>query len=99
MCRCVSVGMFSPCTVVQARSSRSKPDRGLVYTAIEILNQDRETVGSLTMMNLLRFLSVAMRESGPTRFLGLWWLVSEPLVAPDPGTCAPHGEGSAVAAR
>ena len=42
------------CTVVQARPSRSKPDRGLVYTAIEILNQDQETVATLTIMNLLR---------------------------------------------
>ncbi len=42
------------CTVVQARPSRSKPDRGLVHTAIEILNQNQETVATLTMMNLLR---------------------------------------------
>lgn len=42
------------CTVVQARASRSKPDRGLVHTAIEILNQHQETVATLTMMNLLR---------------------------------------------
>lgn len=42
------------CTVVQAQPSRSKPDRGLVHTAVEILNQDRETVATLTMMNLLR---------------------------------------------
>lgn len=27
------------CTVVEARLSRSKPDRGLVHTAVEILNQ------------------------------------------------------------
>ncbi|MBG6218780.1 acyl dehydratase [Arthrobacter sp. CAN_A6] len=42
------------CTVVQARASRSKPDRGLVHTAIEILDQNQETVATLTMMNLLR---------------------------------------------
>lgn len=42
------------CTVMQARPSRSKPDRGLVHTAIEILNQNQETVATVTMMNLLR---------------------------------------------
>ncbi|WP_024476433.1 MaoC family dehydratase [Arthrobacter sp. CAL618] len=42
------------CTVLQARPSQSKPDRGLVHTAIEIFNQNQETVATLTMMNLLR---------------------------------------------
>ena len=41
------------CTVVQARPSRGKPDRGLVHTAIEILNQNQETVATVPMMNLL----------------------------------------------
>lgn len=47
------------CTVVKARASRSKPDRGLVHTGIEILNQNQEAVATLTMMNFLR------RRSGP----------------------------------
>ena len=42
------------CTVVQARPSRGKPGRGLVHTAIEILNQNQETVATVPMMNLLR---------------------------------------------
>lgn len=47
------------CTVTQARPSGSKPDRGLVHTAIEILNQNQETVATLTMMNILQ------RRPGP----------------------------------
>ncbi|MBO1334423.1 MaoC family dehydratase [Streptomyces sp. VRA16 Mangrove soil] len=41
-------------TVRAARPSRSKPDRGLVHTAVEVLNQRDETVLTLTAMNLLR---------------------------------------------
>ncbi|MFH9811640.1 hypothetical protein ACH4NO_04835 [Streptomyces olivaceus] len=37
-----------------ARLSRSKPDRGLVHTGIEVLNQRGEVVLTLTAMNLLR---------------------------------------------
>ncbi|MFD7705970.1 MaoC family dehydratase [Streptomyces sp. NPDC059785] len=40
-------------TVQQARVSRSKPDRGLVHTGIEVLNQRGETVLTMTAMNLL----------------------------------------------
>ncbi|MHC3467931.1 MaoC family dehydratase [Streptomyces sp. 7R007] len=40
-------------TVRQARVSRSKPDRGLVHTGVEVLNQRGETVLTLTAMNLL----------------------------------------------
>ena len=40
--------------VLEARRSRSKPDRGIVRTLIEVLNQDGEVVMSLTAMNLLR---------------------------------------------
>ncbi|MET3809596.1 MaoC family dehydratase [Arthrobacter sp. UYEF3] len=47
------------CTILQARPSRSKPDRGLVHTAIEILNQNHEMVATFTMMNLIR------RRPGP----------------------------------
>lgn len=41
-------------TVTDSRRSRSKPDRGMVRTTIEILNQDGEIVSSMIAMNLLR---------------------------------------------
>ncbi|MFD8767216.1 MaoC family dehydratase [Streptomyces mirabilis] len=41
-------------TVKQARVSRSKPDRGLVHTFVEVLNQREEVVMTLTVMNMLR---------------------------------------------
>lgn len=41
-------------TIRAARLSRSKPDRGLVHTDIEVLNQRGEVVLTLTAMNLLR---------------------------------------------
>jgi acyl dehydratase len=39
-------------TVLEARRSRSKPDRGLVRTRIEALNQDDAVVMSMIAMNL-----------------------------------------------
>jgi len=41
-------------TVLEARRSRSKPDRGLVRTTIEVLNQKEEVVMSLNAMHLIR---------------------------------------------
>ena len=41
-------------TVVDATRSRSKPDRGLVRTSIEAINQHGEIVMSMTAMNLIR---------------------------------------------
>ena len=41
-------------TVRSARLSRSKPDRGLVHTDIEVFNQRGETVLTLSAMNFLR---------------------------------------------
>jgi acyl dehydratase len=41
-------------TVVDAKRSRSKPDRGLVRTSIEAINQRDEIVMSMTAMNLIR---------------------------------------------
>lgn len=38
-------------TVSEARPSRSKPDRGLVHTTVEGLNQDDQVVLSFTAMN------------------------------------------------
>jgi acyl dehydratase len=41
-------------TVEEARLSRSKPDRGLVRTRVELVNQDGAIVLSLRAMNLVR---------------------------------------------
>jgi len=41
-------------TVLSAQRSRSKPDRGMVRTSIETLNQRDEVVMSMTAMNLFR---------------------------------------------
>jgi acyl dehydratase len=41
-------------TVLEANVSRSKPDRGVVRSLIEVLNQDDERVMSCKAVNLLR---------------------------------------------
>jgi acyl dehydratase len=41
-------------TVVEARRSQSKPDRGIMKTAIEAVNQDGRTVMRATATNFLR---------------------------------------------
>jgi acyl dehydratase len=41
-------------TVLEAVRSRSKPDRGMIRTLIEVLNQNDAMVMSLKAMNLLR---------------------------------------------
>lgn len=41
-------------TVVSARTSRSKPDRGLVHTRAELFNQSDESVLHLLPVNILR---------------------------------------------
>jgi len=46
-------------TVVEARRSKSKPDRGLVRSRIEVLNQRDEVVLSMLAMNM-----VGCREPG-----------------------------------
>jgi acyl dehydratase len=40
-------------TIVEARRSRSKPDRGLVRTKAELINQSDQVVLQLTAMNIL----------------------------------------------
>lgn len=40
-------------TVLEARRSRSKPDRGIVRSAVAVLNQRGETVLTVTAMNFL----------------------------------------------
>ncbi len=41
-------------TFVETRRSRSKPDRGLVRTKAELINQNDEVVLQLTAMNIIR---------------------------------------------
>lgn len=41
-------------TVLEARRSDSKPDRGIVRSFVEVLNQKREVVMSLKMVNFVR---------------------------------------------
>ena len=41
-------------TVLDATPSRSRPDRGVVRTLVEVLNQDRDVVMSLKPMNIFR---------------------------------------------
>ena len=40
-------------TVAEARPSRSKPDRGIVRSAVEMLNQRGEVVMTVTAMNFV----------------------------------------------
>jgi len=40
--------------ILEATRSRSKPDRGMVRTLVEVLNQDAEVVMSLKPVNLMR---------------------------------------------
>ncbi len=41
-------------TVLDTRRSDSKPDRGIVQSSVEVLNQKREVVMSLKMVNFMR---------------------------------------------
>jgi acyl dehydratase len=41
-------------TVVEARKSLSRPDRGIVKTAVEVVNADGEAVLRLTAINFIR---------------------------------------------
>ena len=41
-------------TVMEARRSESRPDRGIVRTWIEVLNQKREVVMSMKMVNFVK---------------------------------------------
>jgi acyl dehydratase len=45
-------------SVLEATRSRSKPDRGIVRTLCEVLNEDREVVMSLKAMNIIACRSV-----------------------------------------
>ncbi len=46
-------------TITEARRSQSKPDRGLVHTFNEVLNQRDEVVMTLKAMTLMRCRSAA----------------------------------------
>lgn len=46
--------LYLRAAVLKTRPSRSKPDRGLVHTRAELLNQHDQPVLQLTAMNLLR---------------------------------------------
>lgn len=49
-------------TVLAARRSESRPDRGIVRTFIEVLNQKREVVMSMKMVNFVRCRKNAKHE-------------------------------------
>ena len=49
-------------TVTDARRSRSKPDRGLVHTVNEVLNQHGERVMTLKAMSIVRCRRAAAEE-------------------------------------
>ena len=42
-------------TVHKVKPSRSKPDRGVLFSFCEVLNQRREVVASMMAMNLIRY--------------------------------------------
>ena len=56
-------------TVAEARRSRSKPDRGIVRSAIEVLNQRREVVMTCTAMNFILRRPAHPRGSPPSSTL------------------------------
>jgi acyl dehydratase len=39
-------------TILETKRSRSKPDRGIVYSLIEVMNQNRDVVMSMKAVNL-----------------------------------------------
>ena len=47
-------------TVLESRRSESKPDRGIVRSFVEVLNQKREIVMSVKMVNFVRCRSVVV---------------------------------------
>ena len=46
-------------SVIEAKRSRSKPDRGVVRSALEVLNQNREVVMTMKALNMMRCREVA----------------------------------------
>jgi acyl dehydratase len=58
-------------TVLEARVSQSKPDRGIIQSFIEVLNQHREVVMSLKMVNFVRTRAGAIGAPGESNPSGL----------------------------
>ena len=46
-------------TVHKVKPSRSKPDRGVLFSFCEMVNQEREVVATMMAMNLIRFRNAA----------------------------------------
>jgi acyl dehydratase len=46
--------LFIRITVLDTRRSDSKPDRGIVRSFVEVLNQNREVVMTVKMVNFVR---------------------------------------------
>ena len=42
-------------TVHRVKPSRSKPDRGVLFSFCEMLNQDNQVVATMMAMNLIKF--------------------------------------------
>lgn len=51
-------------TVLETRRSESKPERGIVRSFVEVLNQKREVVMSVKMVNFVRSRGVLQRNPG-----------------------------------
>jgi acyl dehydratase len=50
-------------TVLEASLSRSKPDRGIIWSCVEVLNQTNEVVMTMKAMNFLRCREPAPQET------------------------------------
>ena len=51
-------GLSLRITIQKVKPSRSKPDRGVLFSFCEMLNQKREVVASMKAMNLIRYREV-----------------------------------------
>jgi acyl dehydratase len=54
-------------TVVETRRSASKPDRGIIISSVEVLNQKREVVMRLKSVNFVRCRAAASAEIPSTK--------------------------------
>ena len=52
-------------TVLETKRSRSKPDRGIVRSFIEVINQNREVVMSIKAINLFLCREIPLGNAGP----------------------------------
>lgn len=51
--------LFARITVHKVKPSRSKPDRGVLFSFCEMLNQEKEVVVTMMALNLIRYREVA----------------------------------------